>query len=301
MLLLILFFLGGALSGYYIKKNFFQKVKQTTGRINFLLLGINGNGGGDADLTDTMIFVSVGQDRRVLLLSLPRDLWVNDLQAKLNSAYHYGGIDLAQKTVSEIVGEPIHYYLLIDFKGFEKVIDLAGGVWVEVERSFDDYRYPIAGKEKDLCGGDPSYKCRYEHLHFEAGEQLMDGATALKYVRSRQAEGDEGTDFARARRQQQLLKGLKKTFFVSKLYLKPKQLLKLVAAFQEQLKTDLDPQIYGQLFLLARRVNWEALESESLDERFLTHPRVHSSKQWVLVPKGNDWSEIRNHVDLLLE
>jgi len=98
------------------------------------------------------------------------------------------------------------------------MVDLLDGVEVDVENTFDDYRYPINGKENDLCDGDPEYDCRYEDIHFDQGLQLMSGETSLKYVRSRNAEGDEGTDFARSQRQQRLLLSFKEKNIYSKIY-----------------------------------------------------------------------------------
>ena len=66
-----------------------------------------------------------------------------------------------------------------------------------IPKAFTDSQYPIAGKENDACGGDATFACRYKTVQFQAGSQHMDGKTALMYVRSRHAEGDEGTDFAR--------------------------------------------------------------------------------------------------------
>jgi len=70
----------------------------------------------------------------------------------------------------------------------------------------DDERYPIPGKEADECGGDPEYLCRYEMIHFDSGLQMMNGVTALKFVRTRNSENlEEGTDLARSIRQQKVL------------------------------------------------------------------------------------------------
>ena len=185
-----------------------QDLASTDGRTNILLLGAGGAGHEGVDLTDTIIFISTELGSSdTLMLSLPRDIWIPSMRAKINTAYHYGnerrsggGLVLAKAAVSEILDQPIHYVLLIDFEGFKKAIDLLGGVEIEVDRAFDDYQYPIPGMEEA-----ESEEARYEHLHFEAGKQLMNGERALKYVRSRYAEGEEGTDFARSRRQQRLL------------------------------------------------------------------------------------------------
>ena len=132
--------------------------------------------------------------------------------------------EFAKQAVTTVTGMPIDNYIAIDFTGFKKSVDILGGVDVQVEKTFDDYEYPIDGKEKDLCGKQESdlpelekiatqdavlaFPCRYEHLHFDAGQKHMDGETALKYVRSRHSLQD-GTDFGRAARQQRFLEAMK--------------------------------------------------------------------------------------------
>ena len=62
---------------------------------------------------------------------------------------------------------------------------------VNVTRAFTDNKYPIAGKERDTCPGDPTNRCVYESIHFDEGRQHMNGDVALKYARSRHAEGEK--------------------------------------------------------------------------------------------------------------
>jgi len=111
------------------------------GRTNVLLMGIGGRGHEGPDLTDTMILASVDKNAKdVVLISIPRDLWVPNLSAKINSAYAYGqdekngqGLDLAKETVSVLLGIPVHYAFRIDFNGFVRGVDLIGGLDIEVE------------------------------------------------------------------------------------------------------------------------------------------------------------------------
>ncbi len=288
--------------GNYIRKNFFNEIPSQNGKINFLLLGVNGSDTSDSDLTDTMIFSSISpRTGKVVLLSIPRDIWIKEIQAKINTAYHYGGFDLAKKTVSEVLGQKIHYILVLDFNGFEKAIDILGGIEVEVERSFDDYKYPIPGKEKDLCEGDKELKCRYEHIHFEAGLQKMDGATALKYVRSRNALGDEGTDFARSQRQQKLISAFKNRLASPDFYLSPTKIYRLWQVFQSSVKTDIPGREYGSFLLLGAKMRKNTIVSNAITEDLLVHPKTHYSKQWVLLPKSGDWQGIQQFVTDLLK
>ncbi|MBU0619306.1 LCP family protein [Patescibacteria group bacterium] len=273
-------------------------------RTNILILGAGGTNHTASDLTDTLIVVSLGlKNQDIALLSLPRDLWVSSLQAKLNSAYHYGeakqaggGLVLAKASVNELIKQPIHYVLFIDFSGFEKMIDLLGGLEIEVDQAFDDYKFPIPGKENDLCDHDPEYRCRYQALHFDAGWQHMDGITALKYVRSRNAEGEEGTDFARARRQQKVLVALQKKVLDSKLLFSDKR-RKLIELFKQIIKTDIPQETYFNFFKFAWLSRKQTPRSAILDGELLYNPPAKIQGQWVLLPKENDWQKIYDFIE----
>ena len=294
-------FLLGLSCGFLIKKNYFSDLKESNGRINFLILGLRDFQTKDGDLTDTIIFLSLSSQRSSpVIISLPRDLWVESLKAKINTAYHYGGTELMKKTVEEIIGQKIHYTVVVNFESFRQIVDALGGVTINVQRPFDDYRYPIAGKENDLCGGDKEFKCRYEHLHFDAGPQSMDGERALKFVRSRNAEGEEGTDFARSQRQQQLIFAIKQKVLSPKFYLNPGKVKTLVKIVQNNIITDIKPENYGSFFFLFTQTPWSRTKTIVLNENLLTHPKNHYSKQWVLLPKNGNWQEIQKFVQELL-
>jgi anionic cell wall polymer biosynthesis LytR-Cps2A-Psr (LCP) family protein len=165
---------------------------------------------------------------------------------------------LLKRVIARITGLEIDYFVAIDFQGFIKAVDTLGGIEVDVERTFDDYLYPVTGKEDDLCGRVPkptltddemrqwledynnkspeekeafdnrpmaewteeefqkvatespqlAYPCRYEHIHYDAGKQEMDGESALKFARSRKALQDGG-DFNRAARQQRVIQAVR--------------------------------------------------------------------------------------------
>jgi len=274
------------------------------GRTSFLILGVAGENHSGQDLTDSIIFLSTeNQTGKTLVISLPRDIWIAPLRTKLNTVYHYQGMEETKKTVEEILGQKVDYGVLIDFKLFTQLVDFLGGVNIEVERSFDDFKYPIAGKENDLCDGDPQYQCRYEDLHFEAGWQMMDGATALKYVRSRNAEGEEGTDFARSQRQQRLLSAIQKKVFTPKVMLNPWRSWPLAKITLSNVKTDIPSSDYFDLLKVAlkwRQANFKMLV---LNDGYLINPPTSQQKydnQWVLIPKSGNWQEVHEYLQKLL-
>ena len=287
-----------------LKKTYFNPLITDNGRVNFLILGINGDGGLDKDLTDTIIFASLNTEtKKVGLISIPRDIWVEEIKAKINTAYHYGGTDLAKETTENILGQPIHYFGIVNFNSFGQIIDYLGGVEVDVETAFDDFKYPVFGKENDLCEGDKELSCRYEHLHFEAGKQIMDGAMALKFSRSRNSESDEGTDFARSNRQQKVILAIKNKVASKDFYLQPKRVLGLLELTQKEIITNVKPEIYGSLAKLGWEINknQSGISMTALNGNLLVHPVSHYSKQWVLVPKDNGWEEIHKFIQKLLE
>ena len=275
------------------------------GRTSFLILGMAGENHSGQDLTDSMIFLSTeNQSGKTLVLSLPRDIWIAPLRAKLNTVYHYRGMEETKETVEEILGQKVDYGILIDFKLFTQLVDFLGGVEVEVERTFDDFKYPLAGKENDLCDGDPEYQCRYEHLHFEAGRQMMDGTTALKYVRSRNAEGEEGTDFARSQRQQRLLLALQKKIFTPRVMFNPWRIYHSIRIVLTNIKTDIPASDYFNLIKVGLKWRQANFKTLVLNDGYLITPPTSQQKydnQWVLVPKSGDWQEIHLYVKDLID
>src|SRR6266568_9193172 len=179
---------------------------QGTDRINILLLGIDKRDDEPIAGTrsDTMMLASIDPvSKSAALVSLPRDMWVNipgctysqgcvGGQQRINVAHAAGGPELARQTVTADFGVPIQFYARVDFRGFQQLIDAAGGVVVDVDWPVKDEEYPT-----DDYG--------YQRIYFGPGPQWMDGRTALMYARSRHGM----SDFARAGRQQKVIVSLR--------------------------------------------------------------------------------------------
>ena len=283
-------------------------------RTNFLVLGIAGGNHDGADLTDTMIFLSADlKTADSMMMNIPRDIWVPDLVTKINTVYFYGekkGKDEGFKSLNavfqEFFGQNINYSFLVDFATFKDMIDLIGGIEVVVDQAFDDYHYPIPGKEKDECGGDKEYKCRYEHLHFEQGLTHMDGTQALKYVRSRHAEGEEGTDFARSKRQEKIMLALKNRLLSFEIISSPSKLKAILTTVREHLVIYPEPSVEEQVSLVKLALRFvtkqktiRLLNLETGDEdnpQFLVNPPLSRYGQWALEPVGGDWTKIQDFI-----
>ena len=167
-------------------------------RLNVLLLGVDRRDGedGSPENTDTMIVLSLDPlNRTASMLSIPRDTLVTipgHGQSKINAAYAYGGPELAQRSVEQVLGIRLNSYALVDFNAFVRIVDSVGGVLVDVKRPIRDEAYPTA-----------DFGIR--RLNIFGGPQLMHGEVALEYARSRH----DSNDFSRSRRQQQVLAAIR--------------------------------------------------------------------------------------------
>ncbi len=261
------------------------------GRTNVVFLGIAGQGHQAGDLTDSIMLFSYDHlSNQIALIPIPRDVWVDSLQAKINTAFHYGnekrefgGRDLVKSAVAEVTGLSVQYAVVLDFSGFEKLIDAVGGIDVNVDRTFEDFKYPIPGLETVEPESD-----RYEHLRFVQGPAHMDGATALKYARSRHAQGEEGTDFARSQRQEKVVLAFKNKLLSSNTLLNPAKLENLLTSVQDSLISDIREAEIGAFIRLFLGYSKDNVTPKTIDisELFVTPKNLSPYKgQWVLVPK----------------
>lgn len=275
---------------------------EKNGRINILLLGIGGGNHEGSELTDTIIIASINtKEHELALLSIPRDLYVPivgyNTWRKINTANALGEFDkggkgplVAKATVEKIFDIPVHYYIKVDFNGFAKIIDNFGGIDVYVENTLDDYEYPIKGMEN----AEP-YESRFERLHIDKGWQRMDGELSLKYVRSRHAIGLEGSDFARARRQQNVISALKGKVFSLSTILNPIKINSLYNALRDNISTNLEIWEIIKLANLVKDADTDNIKSQVLDDspQNLLYATTTIDGAFILKPKTNDWSELR--------
>ena len=311
-------------------------LKSTKSRVNILLLGTGGQNHEGPDLTDTMILVSVDKHAKdVVLVSIPRDLWVPSLSAKINSAYAFGqeenrkGKERAKNIVAELFDLPIHYAFRIDFDGFVKAIDLVSGIDVQVDNAFSDPKYPIAGKEDDTCGieietkeenganivyfkdatgsatlltseNDP-FTCRYETVTFAQGLIHMDGTTALKFARSRFGTGGEGSDFARSARQQKVILTFRQKVLSAQTLTNPKTVIDLANTFGQSIDTDITDSDVPLFIKLGQKIDPSltrnvVLDAQSEASLLEIGDFTNHGGQFVLVPKNNSWSDLAEYV-----
>jgi LCP family protein required for cell wall assembly len=178
-----------------------EALQLSRSELNILLLGTDARPDESGPTrTDAIVLVHIARDTgRVSMLSIPRDLWVSyptGGEGRINAAYAIGehrfgpggGAALAKSTVSKLLGIPVDYFILINFEGFKKIIDIIGGIEIDVPRPIYDPAYPT-----------DDY--RTIEVSFASGRQWMDSERALIYARTRHAD----SDFGRNQRQQQVL------------------------------------------------------------------------------------------------
>lgn len=305
-------------------------VKNEEGIVRIALLGRGGGVHEGPDLTDTIMIASIDtKANHVSIFSLPRDFWYKEKQEKINTVYSHAKIEDSKTALKEITqvlssisGQEIHYTFLIEFEGFVEVVDALGGITVTVENSFTDPEYPIEGKEQDTCGKSEdelqalstassqleAFPCRYKAVSFEKGEIKMDGRKALEFVRSRHALGSEGTDFARSKRQQQVLSALKEKVLSLGVLANPPKLLSIYGIVSKNIETNIEEGEFDDFVKLAQKMRESQINTYVLDYGdelkgtfgLLENPLITEeyNYQWVLVPRkgSGDYSEIQDYI-----
>lgn len=289
-----------------------ESLDSTNGVTNFLILGIRGEGTDSPNLADTIIVLSYDHSTKTpTMVSVPRDLWVPSIQAKINAAFYYGeqkvpsaGIQMAEGAVLEDMGIPIHYTAIVNFTIFKETIDLLGGIDVNINPGFSDTEFPILGMENAQ-----PLSARFETITFATGSAHLNGETALKFVRSRHATGDEGTDFARSKRQQQVISALRQKMLTPAFLLDKNKLDAFFVILNRNLKTNITQNLYPTLAKIALDARNNPVRSVTFsdqpDENGLTilyNPPTRQYKgEWVLIPKDNNWSALKKYLDNLLK
>lgn len=195
--LLFVVFLGLAYnyfgSGIQRRKSVDAGMMAAGSEVHVMIMGVDRRSD-DVGRSDTLMVATVDPAKQTAsLLSIPRDTRVKiegNGYDKINAAYAYGGHELTRKTVENLLDVPMDYYILLDIKAFERIIDAIGGVDIDVEKRmhYEDPWDDDGGLVIDLY----------------PGEQHMDGKKAIQYVRYRDGEGDIG----RISRQQKFMKAV---------------------------------------------------------------------------------------------
>ncbi len=194
---------------------------------NILIVGIDRSG----ELADSIMLASLDEEKKsVTMISIPRDLYVaygtGRSAWKINALYPIGiirkeGISLLASKVSEVTGQSIHHYIVIDFTAFKYIVNALGGIEVNVEKDLYDPKYP-------------DYDYNYTIFSIKKWLQNLDGETALRYARSRHST----SDFDRSHRQQLIINAIKTKAFSAGIISSPTKISEIIDATRKNINTD---------------------------------------------------------------
>jgi len=311
---------------------------KTDKNINVLLLGMGGEEHSGGTLSDSITLININpEEKKANIISIPRDLWVaiptdwnNETYNKINASYaigvddsvrypnkkpefkgKLGGGNLSKYVIEKVTGIPVDYFVAINFSNYIDVINILGGIEINVEKPFDDYFYPVKGLENETCGFsaekiaelhqkysgfelEKQFTCRYEHLHFEKGKQNMDGETALKFVRSRHSS-QYGGDFARSERQHEVLEALREKIISKNILSKGNEILQKL---NKSVSTDIDFNLLKQILEPLGDITQYQINHIYITEENLLNSSKSSNGQYILQPKlgQGKFEEIKNYI-----
>ncbi len=203
LILIVVFILSGMVGAFFAnalidnksdyKENEQKGLLVARDKATVMIMGVDERAD-DVGRSDTLMIATLDPEKnQTAILSVPRDTRVKISGHgfdKINAAYAYGGRQLTQKTIENLLNTHIDHYIKINIHGFTKIIDALGGIDIDVEKRMY-YEDPW-----DDDGG--------LYIDLQPGMQHMDGKTAITYVRYRDEEGDIG----RIKRQQNFMKAV---------------------------------------------------------------------------------------------
>ncbi|MFZ5424816.1 MAG: LCP family protein [Patescibacteria group bacterium] len=251
--------------------------------VTLVLLGIDRRSKDELGFrTDTIVIVSANTEtNKVVLTSVPRDLWVNG--GRINALFTQNGWESLQAGLKEITGFTINDYIYTDFDDFVWIVDAMGGVPVTVERTFVDTSYPVDETKE------------YQTIEFTAGAEKLTGERALIYARSRKGDNGEGSDWMRMRRQHLILKGMLDAVTSPESIFNPmvvEEAFKLVTT--NKMITSLSLDKAKLLWDLYKDKDLYEIESLYLDGEYLYNPPLEDyGGAWVLVENENGYKKFQ--------
>lgn len=215
-----------------------ELLKDAEGMTNILIVGIDTREkGSKLANTDTIILATYNsKSHEVSMVSFPRDLHVNYPNSpsfgKINATYALGearktgsGMEYLRTLIENISGQKIHYHAMIDLKGFATIIDQLGGIDVTVDTAFSG-RYPTENYG-------------WVNVNFAKGDVHLNGDMALKFARIRYASpGSEASDFARAKRQQKIIKAVIEKATKVETLQNPKTIIEILGSVAANIKVN---------------------------------------------------------------
>ncbi len=309
-ILFLILLIGGIFGGLIYKTSFtFSKIRVDNNKSNdlallplnkllpeddkdredILLLGYRAdddpNGG---LLTDTMMVVSIKKStHQVAMISIPRDIFMKvpgtEIYEKINYAHAYGfmhggsaqGLLYAKIAVSQVTGLHIDSAVLVNFNAFEELVNALGGVDVYLEKPFKENEQFSKEMIVDL----------------PAGENHLDGLSALYFVRSRYTT----SDFDRARRQQQVILAIKDKALSLGVLTNPVKIFNLFDALGKNVRTDMTNSQISTLVSEYPNIDFSHVKQKVFDTspEGLLYSSYSEAGAYILLPVGGSFAKIQ--------
>lgn len=269
--------------------------EDANGRSNFLIFGTaeddEGGEHGGANLTDTIMIMSVDQDQKnAYMINLPRDLWVEydercwvGDRGRINAVYtcasddgkdEAAGAAALQAKAGEVLGLDIQYYIHLNFTAVVDAVDAVGGIDVTIESE----------DPRGILDRNFDWKCRYQcyYVNYDNGEVAhLDGEHALALARARNAAGGYGLpggNFDREKNQQKILKALREKAVSAGTLANLGAVTGLIDALGNNLRTNVQTKEIQTLMSLGSEIQSDSIISLSLvneDEQLVTTDNIN--------------------------
>lgn len=262
ILVFIIAFSSGTLIGKVFKvgtgKETIEEKAAKGKTVSILVMGIDARNAAENSRSDTMILVNIDRKtKKVAMVWIPRDTRVEvglNRYDRVNSVNYIKGPEAACDTVGKLLNTKVNYYVTMNFFGFAKIVDILGGVTIDVESDMKHY--------------DPDPKL---NINLTKGVQQLNGKEALDYVRYR---GGPTADIGRTQRQQKFIQA------VAKESLKPKNIVKLpklLPEIFEQVNTNIPANDILFMVKVATEFSEDSVITQTLPGYPFTDPKTGAS------------------------
>lgn len=287
---------------------------EDTGRVNILLAGNSADdpGHNGAELTDSIMILSLDtKHHKAFMLSVPRDLWIDDGYGhqKINGVYvdgqaeefnepgyPAGGMGQLEKVISENFGITFHYYGLVAYEALKQSVDAVGGIDVTVNSE----------DPRGLYDPNIDWSTRGPLVKLTNGKHHLDGREALNLARARgdayNSYGFAASDFTRTENQRKLLIALKNRVASPSVIANPAKITSLADAIGNNVKTDFKTEELRRLYEIIKEIPSSNIQSLSLDDadgKNLLMSYATPQGQSALIPSAglDDFSDIQAFIN----
>lgn len=277
-------------------------------KINFIVLGLDKRNDllERTDTTDSIMFVSLNiKNQKINTISIPRDLWIYQINSKVNEIYPLSltqndQLGYIKRNFANLVGQPIDHVVVLTTKNLIEFVSLIGGVDVILEKGFIDNQYP----NPEYIDNPSSTVSKYKTIDFKPGLNHLNSENITEFVRSRKGAdtfSNGGTDLARIQRQQLLVEAIINKIRTKKIADNTSDLIYLYRFWDNKIIKDIsDQNLVYLLLIIGENINNIAFNKIELPigtnskDGLIYHPQSFINKQWVFIPSDKEYKSFQN-------